>query len=75
MDGSCYKDGIGIEVHKEPYMVQGNSLLLEPGMTFSDEPGIYLPGRFGCRLENIVAVTETGGVKLTEYTHEPIIVA
>ncbi len=67
--------GIGIEVHEEPYMVQGNSLPLEPGMTFSDEPGIYVPGRFGCRLENIVAVTETGGVKLTEYTHEPIIVA
>jgi Xaa-Pro aminopeptidase len=67
--------GIGIEVHEEPYMVEGNPLPLELGMAFSDEPGIYLPGRFGCRLENIVAVTETGGIKLTEYTHDPIIVA
>lgn len=66
--------GIGLEVHEEPYMVEGNSLLLEPGMTFTNEPGIYLPGKFGCRLEDVVMVTESGGAALTDYTHELIIV-
>lgn len=66
--------GIGLEVHEEPYMVEGNQLLLEPGMTFTDEPGIYLPGRFGCRLEDVVTVTESGGAALTDYTHELIVV-
>jgi Xaa-Pro aminopeptidase len=54
--------GIGLEVHEHPYIVEGNDLLLEPGMTFSIEPGIYLPGRFGVRIEDIVAVTD-GGVE------------
>lgn len=52
--------GIGLEVHEEPYIAPGNTLRLEPGMTFSIEPGIYLPGRFGMRIEDIVAVTATG---------------
>ncbi|RIJ77257.1 aminopeptidase P family protein [Nakamurella silvestris] len=52
--------GIGLEVHEEPYIVAGNSRLLEPGMSFSIEPGIYLPGKFGVRIEDIVAVTEDG---------------
>jgi Xaa-Pro aminopeptidase len=47
--------GIGLEVHEHPYMVEGNDLVLEPGMTFSVEPGIYLPGEFGVRIEDIVA--------------------
>lgn len=67
--------GIGIEVHEEPYMVEGNKLLLEPNMTFSDEPGIYLAGKFGCRLEDVVAVSEGGGVRLTDYTHDLLVVA
>jgi Xaa-Pro aminopeptidase len=66
--------GIGIEVHEEPWMVEGNKLPLEPGMTFTDEPGIYLPGKFGCRLEDVVAVTESGGVSLTDYSHDIIVV-
>jgi Xaa-Pro aminopeptidase len=66
--------GIGIEVHEEPWMVQGNKLRLQPGMTFTDEPGIYLPGKFGCRLEDVVMVTKDGGVSLTDYTHEIIVV-
>jgi Xaa-Pro aminopeptidase len=66
--------GIGIEVHEEPYMVAGNNLPLEPGMAFTDEPGIYLPGKFGCRLEDVVIVTDNGGKALTEYTHDLIIV-
>jgi Xaa-Pro aminopeptidase len=52
--------GIGIEVHEDPYIVGGNDLTLQPGMTFSIEPGIYLPGRFGVRIEDIVAVTDDG---------------
>lgn len=46
--------GIGLEVHEDPYMVSGNATPLAPGMAFSVEPGIYLPGCFGVRLENIV---------------------
>ncbi|AZI57921.1 aminopeptidase P family protein [Nakamurella antarctica] len=52
--------GIGLEVHEEPYMVAGNKRELEVGMAFSIEPGIYLPGRFGVRIEDIVVITENG---------------
>ena len=52
--------GIGLEVHEDPYIVAGNSTPLRPGMSFSVEPGIYLPGRWGVRLENIVICTGTG---------------
>jgi len=52
--------GIGLEVHENPYMVAGNSTALRPGMAFSVEPGIYLPGRWGVRLENIVMCGPNG---------------
>jgi Xaa-Pro aminopeptidase len=52
--------GIGIEEHEEPWIVAGNDLLLEAGMAFSVEPGIYVPGRYGSRIEDIVVVTEDG---------------
>lgn len=52
--------GIGLEVHEDPYMVAGNSTPLRAGMAFSVEPGIYLPGRWGVRLENIVMCGEAG---------------
>lgn len=52
--------GIGMQVHEEPYIVEGNTLPLEPGHCFSVEPGIYLAGRFGVRIENCVTVTSTG---------------
>jgi Xaa-Pro aminopeptidase len=52
--------GIGLEVHEDPYIVAGNTALLRPGMAFSVEPGIYLPGRWGVRLENIVMCGEAG---------------
>ena len=52
--------GIGLDVHEEPYVVEGNDLPLEPGMTFSIEPGVYLTGRWGARIEDIVAVTAEG---------------
>jgi Xaa-Pro aminopeptidase len=52
--------GIGLEVHEDPYMVAGNATPLRPGMVFSVEPGIYLPGRWGVRLENIVMCGPAG---------------
>ena len=52
--------GIGLATHEEPYIVEGNALPLEASMTFSVEPGIYIPGQFGMRIEDIVAVTEDG---------------
>lgn len=52
--------GIGIEVHELPDISPSDNTILEPGMVFSIEPGIYLPGKFGVRFENLVAVTETG---------------
>jgi Xaa-Pro aminopeptidase len=50
--------GIGVESHEEPYIVEGNDRLLEAGMAFSIEPGIYLPGRHGARIEDIVVTTD-----------------
>jgi Xaa-Pro aminopeptidase len=58
--------GIGLEVHEHPYMVEGNQELLEPGMTFSVEPGIYLPDRFGVRIEDIVVCTKDGVKSLNQ---------
>ncbi len=56
--------GIGLETHEDPYIVAGNALVLEPGMAFSIEPGIYHPGRFGARIEDIVVVTDDGVERL-----------
>jgi len=56
--------GIGLDVHEEPYIVAGNELPLEAGMTFSIEPGVYLSGRWGARIEDIVAVTVHGVERL-----------
>ncbi|GAA3966865.1 Xaa-Pro peptidase family protein [Gordonia caeni] len=52
--------GIGLSVHEEPYIVAGNTDRLRPGMAFSVEPGVYLPGRWGARLEDIVILTDEG---------------
>jgi D-alanyl-D-alanine dipeptidase len=56
--------GIGVTTHEPPYMVKGEEQPLEPGMCFSIEPGIYLSGRFGVRIEDIVTVTADGGRRL-----------
>jgi Xaa-Pro dipeptidase len=53
--------GIGLEGHEYPYLVRGNTLKMEPGMTFSNEPGIYIYGEFGIRTEDCMVVTEGGG--------------
>ena len=57
--------GMGMDGHEWPYLVKGNTLTLEPGMTFSDEPGIYIPGEFGCRLEDDMVITESGAELFT----------
>ena len=67
--------GIGREVHEPPNAVEGDETPLEPGMTFSIEPGIYLEGRFGARIEDIVAVTEDGVERLNRTTRELTTVA
>jgi Xaa-Pro aminopeptidase len=66
--------GIGLEAHEDPYMVAGNHLLLAPGHAFSVEPGIYLPGKWGMRLEDIVVATPDGPDRLNAATREPIVV-
>jgi Xaa-Pro dipeptidase len=57
--------GIGMDGHEWPYLVRGNTLPLKPGMTFSDEPGIYIPGEFGVRLEDDMVITEAGAELFT----------
>ena len=62
--------GIGLDVHEDPYIVAGNDLVLEPGMAFSVEPGIYLSGRWGARIEDIVVVTDDGVEPLNTRPHD-----
>ncbi|MFH8337687.1 M24 family metallopeptidase [Streptomyces sp. AM6-12] len=66
--------GIGVTTHEPPYMIEGEELPLVPGMCFSVEPGIYLPGRFGVRIEDIVTVTGDGARRLNNTTREMILV-
>jgi Xaa-Pro aminopeptidase len=62
--------GIGMEAHEDPYMVEGNSLPLEAGHAFSVEPGIYLDGKWGMRLEDIVVATNDGPLPMNVARHE-----
>jgi Xaa-Pro aminopeptidase len=66
--------GIGIEEHEDPYLVAGNRTVLVPGNAFSVEPGIYFPGRFGMRLEDIVVVTPDGPEALNGADHSLVVV-
>jgi Xaa-Pro aminopeptidase len=66
--------GIGLEGHEEPYLVAGNNEPLEIGDAFSIEPGIYLEGRFGARIEDIVVCGEDGPIILNEMTRELLVV-
>ncbi len=58
--------GIGLDGHEWPYLVQGNKLPLAPGMTFSDEPGVYIRGEMGVRLEDVMVITGEGARLLTK---------
>ncbi|MBX9638394.1 MAG: Xaa-Pro peptidase family protein [Mycobacteriaceae bacterium] len=66
--------GIGLCVHEEPYIVAGNDLPLAAGMAFSIEPGIYFPGRWGARIEDIVVVTPDGAESVNNQPHELVVV-
>ena len=66
--------GIGLSVHEEPYIVAGNGLPLVEGMAFSIEPGIYLPGQWGARIEDIVIVTAEGALSVNNRPHDLTIV-
>jgi Xaa-Pro aminopeptidase len=67
--------GIGMEAHEEPYIVAGNTLPLVHGHAFSIEPGIYIPGRFGMRLEDIVVATNGGPLPMNAVSHELVVLA
>jgi Xaa-Pro aminopeptidase len=65
--------GLGLEVHEAPYIMAGNEQRLETGMVFSVEPGVYFPGQFGIRIEDIVAVTESGVRTFTGFDHQLVV--
>jgi Xaa-Pro dipeptidase len=63
--------GMGMDGHESPYLVKGNPLPLEPDMTFSDEPGIYIRGEFGVRLEDDMHITDNGAELFTPQSPSP----
>lgn len=66
--------GIGLDGHEDPYLVEGNDSVLEPGMAFSVEPGVYMPGRWGMRIEDILVCTADGRESLNNSPRELAIV-
>lgn len=67
--------GVGIAIHEEPYIIEGNDIPLEPGNVFSIEPGIYLQGKYGVRIENLVAVRPDGSAEpLNKFTRDLIVI-
>ncbi|MCJ7569438.1 MAG: Xaa-Pro peptidase family protein [Anaerolineales bacterium] len=76
--GECFNHwlgrGIGLDLHEAPFIEQGDSMLLQPGMVFSVEPGIYLPGVGGARVEETVLVTEGGVEVISDMSHREFVV-
>ena len=66
--------GIGLEEHEDPYIVSGNAVPLAPGHAFSIEPGIYVPGKWGMRLEDIVVASAAGPDPLNRVDHRLAVV-
>ena len=66
--------GIGMSTHEEPYIVAGNATVLEPGMAFSVEPGFYLPGQYGARIEDIVVAAAEGVINCNNTSHDLVII-
>ena len=65
--------GIGMEAHEDPYMVEGNALPIAAGHAFSVEPGIYVPGEWGMRLEDIVVATDDGPLPMNRVNHDLVV--
>ena len=63
--------GIGMDGHEWTYLVKGNTTKLRPGMCFSDEPGIYIPGELGVRHEDVIFITENGAENMTKWSGTP----
>ena len=63
-----------LSTHEEPYIIEGNRTVVEAGFAFSVEPGFYLPGKFGARIEDIVVATADGVASCNNQTHELVIV-
>jgi Xaa-Pro dipeptidase len=72
--GACFTHrtghGLGLEGHEPPFVCEGDKTILEPGMTFTVEPGVYLPGKGGVRVEDDVMITATGSESLTTFDRE-----
>jgi Xaa-Pro dipeptidase len=66
--------GIGLDGHERPYIVEGNETILEEGMTFTVEPGIYIPGEIGVRIEDDVLITPTGCESLTGFARDLLVI-
>lgn len=66
--------GIGLSLHEEPFIMAGNDFVVNTGMAFSIEPGLYFPGAWGARIEDIVVVTDEGVVPTNTTTHELVVV-
>lgn len=66
--------GLGMDVHEPPRVALGDSTVLRPGMVITIEPGIYLAGRFGVRIEDDIAITQGGHDRLTSFSHDLIVV-
>jgi D-alanyl-D-alanine dipeptidase len=67
--------GLGVSAHESPWIMQGNKTVLVPGNVFSIEPGIYLPGEFGVRIEDTVYMNQTGATAFSALSHDVHLVA